>query len=602
MNTTEILRNGKFYLAECDGSESVFAIEGVEGERYSACYRNSSCWMKTLFTDAVDEIPNETQYLLVKKSTGYTLYFMLCDGTARSSLLAKEGKLYCRAETGDENVKLGSFRYMYSLDCNDVYEGVRIAYDELREYYDTFKLKGEKNSPDFINGLGYCTYNAFYSDVTHDKLLSVEEAFSENGVKLGFLILDEGWMTARDAKLSGFDASEEKFPKGLAHTISACKRDYGLKQFFCWHTYNGYWKGIDGEVFGRYGVDEMPFSFPERFVSKPDSDVFNATAGEDFYPMNIAYQNSGICRDLGSFYNDFYSALKEKGVDGTKIDAITWQEAFVKGKGGRVSAMSTLMKSITNASQKYLDGELINCSSCSNEFFMNIGGGSVVRTSCDYMPDKPESHFEHIRDNAFVGMWVEPIVIADWDMFETSSEWGSYHAAARAISGGPIYCTDKPQNVNFPLVKSLCGDNGEVNRCIANAKPTEACLFGCKEGEPFRVFNKTASGYVLGVFGKIDTGDEITIPVNEIYGLPKGEYAVYSSVKGFIGEVTEEGFVSSALKNGEAEIFTLVAINNGVAVFGDVTKLNPSAYVYGNVGVYQRGKGFSVTEEVEKDE
>ncbi|MCI18628.1 putative galactinol-sucrose galactosyltransferase 2-like, partial [Trifolium medium] len=52
-----------------------------------------------------------------------------------------------------------------------------------------------------------------------------------------------------------------------------------------------------------------------------------------------------------------------------------------------------------------------------------------------------------------------------------------YHAAARAISGGPIYVSDKPGRHNFDLLKKLVLPDGSVLRAQLPARPTLDSLF-----------------------------------------------------------------------------------------------------------------------------
>ena len=105
--------------------------------------------------------------------------------------------------------------------------------------------------------------------------------------------------------------------------------------------------------------------------------------------------------------------------------------------------------------------------------------------------------------------------------------------------------------------------------------------------------------YVLGAFGNAETGKETQIPLNEVEGLPVGNYAVYSSKQGFVGVKTEKDSVPCALTQLEAEVFTIVKIENGKAVIGDIDKLNPSAYIgeKGKVAVYTEERGFEIIAE-----
>lgn len=604
VNVTE--NNGIFYSTESALAEETFPLP-LSGGRTAACYRAGSCWMRVAFAGGVGGLPRETQYVLTETESGYRLAFALADGAARSSFYSEGGAAFCRAETGDPSVPLGRFAFMYTVDCADPYEGIEIAHRDLSNRFG-YSLKRDKKTPDFINRIGYCTYNAFYSDVDGEKILSAARAFVKGGVTPGFLIVDEGWMTSADGKLASFYADPAKFPEGMKAVADECKRECGLKDFFLWHTFDGYWRGVDGAAFPEYEVSEETFSIPERLLGS-SAGGFSATVGDDFYPMNIAYKSNGICvGDIARVYDDFYRAMKEQGADGTKIDAVTWVEAFSSGKGGRLAAMRKLLAAYEGASDRYFGSARINCSSCSNDFFTNIGTGTVVRTSPDYMPDKPGSHPEHVMINAFVGFFLSPEIIPDWDMFGCYGEWGEYHAAARAVSGGPVYCTGKPEEIDFSIVKKLCCKDGFVGRCEGAAVPLERCLFGAAEGEPFAVTGKTAHALVLAAFGAGSGATKASYSPAEA-GADDGEYAVYSSRRGFIGKFYKDGNFDCALEAGEAEIFTIARVRRGVAVIGLTDKYNPSAFITfaedtscgvrvgvaeeGTIGAYTDGIGYA---------
>ena len=42
-------------------------------------------------------------------------------------------------------------------------------------------------------------------------------------------------------------------------------------------------------------------------------------------------------------------------------------------------------------------------------------------------------------------------------MFQTNHEWASFHGAARAVSGGPIYFTDYPGKHDIELINQMTG-------------------------------------------------------------------------------------------------------------------------------------------------
>ena len=72
----------------------------------------------------------------------------------------------------------------------------------------------------FVDLFGWCTWDAFYQDVSPEKVREGMESFRRGGVEPKLVILDDGWQEVRDLgerrgkRLCGFGANE-KFPGGL---------------------------------------------------------------------------------------------------------------------------------------------------------------------------------------------------------------------------------------------------------------------------------------------------------------------------------------------------------------------------------------------------
>ena len=78
---------------------------------------------------------------------------------------------------------------------------------------------------------------------------------------------------------------------------------------------------------------------------------------------------------------------------------------------------------------------------------------------------------------AYNSLWIGQFIYPDWDMFQTTHPAAYFHAASRAISGGPIYVSDKPGEHDFALLKQIVFPNGAIPRCANFALPTRDCLF-----------------------------------------------------------------------------------------------------------------------------
>ena len=82
----------------------------------------------------------------------------------------------------------------------------------------------------------------------------------------------------------------------------------------------------------------------------------------------------------------------------------------------------------------------------------------LVRNSDDFFPEIPSSHPWHIFVNAHNAIFTQHLnVIPDWDMFQTIHEYSGFHAAARCVSGGPIYITDVPGVHDLDLIAQMTG-------------------------------------------------------------------------------------------------------------------------------------------------
>lgn len=78
---------------------------------------------------------------------------------------------------------------------------------------------------------------------------------------------------------------------------------------------------------------------------------------------------------------------------------------------------------------------------------------------------------------AYNSLWMGNFIHPDWDMFQSTHPCAEFHAASRAISGGPIYVSDTVGKHNFPLLKRLAMPDGTILRCEYYALPTRDCLF-----------------------------------------------------------------------------------------------------------------------------
>lgn len=131
----------------------------------------------------------------------------------------------------------------------------------------------------------------------------------------------------------------------------------------------------------------------------------------------------------------------------------------------------------------------------------------AVRNSDDFFPNEPSSHTWHIFCNAHVSVLTQHLnMLPDWDMFQTNHVWSGFHAAARCISGGPIYFTDEPGKHDLGLIDQMTAkaatsriilrpNVGKTTQVYAGHLEPVLCKFGT-----FWSPEGIAGNAILGVF------------------------------------------------------------------------------------------------------
>ena len=176
----------------------------------------------------------------------------------------------------------------------------------------------------------------------------------------------------------------------------------------------------------------------------------------------------------------------------------------------------------------------------------------MVRNSDDFFPDIPSSHPFHIFTNAYTSLFTSHLnVLPDWDMFQTSHPYSSYHAAARCLSGGPIYITDTPGMHDISLIRSMTAQAPHPNslqsfRTIILRPSTMAKTI---EQNIYTAYHETLFLRVGGFHGASGTGTSF-LGVFNVSETPLRELVHLSAFPG-IGSNLEQEYIIQAFTTGE---------------------------------------------------
>jgi raffinose synthase len=373
--------------------------------------------------------------------------------------------------------------------------------------------------------LGWCTWNAFYTQMEGTNLMHAVQTLLQQA-PVRWIILDDGWQhTTNDnaqngqqwkERLMSLQESPSKFKDlSLKETITQLKT-MGLDQVWVWHTLMGYWLG----VLDDNGTLYYPH-FPSGILDNDKSSSHEASVEKGI----------GIpALDLFDHYHDY---LQSCGVTGVKVDAqgvvgtlrpYKWNQECPSSQAQLNTLVSDLHKALAKSVQsRFGQSKIIHCMAHAPDIFLSISSQQLydsspfMRASDDHYPDNPHSHGPHVVACAFNSLLLSHVSIPDWDMFTTNvahERMARLDAVSRCLSGGPVYISDTPSNVNRTAVDWICCKDGTALMCREAALPIGKCLLRdplAWSSDPFVIFNTNGcndyvTSGVLGVFHLAGSG------------------------------------------------------------------------------------------------
>ncbi len=583
------LKNGEFIVLAEKTKSSYFVKSLGVPEDFSAfvcAHRCQPYFMDSKCGKKVKDLPEESQWVALKHTDGtYTVLLPLVDEPMRASLRGnKKGEIEIVIESGDTALITDSGVMLYMANGTNPYKLMEDAGKSVVHQIKTCKRRVDKPVPRIADYFGWCTWDSFYEKVDFEGVKVGLESFKKGGFVPKFLLLDDGWQSVWDEpenrghhRLSSF-LPNKKFNHNMHETVDLAKKKFGVEMFYVWHAVMGYWGGVDPLS------DEMAPFEPRLKAQKHSPGMFSVNPA---YAADLDFPYGFINPDKAfNFYNTYHKYLSAEGVDGVKVDVQCGLEGVGYGAEGRVAVARKFHEGLEGSVHRNFGGELINCMSCSNDIIYTTEASNMMRSSDDFFPTKPESHGVHIYKNAVNSMWMSEFTHCDWDMFQTTHEFGWFHAAARAVSGSPIYVSDKTDGHDFELIQKLVLSDGKLPRASQIARPTLDSLFRdpMNGKDPFKIFNYNPIGGVIAAFnmeanldGKV--GKTITgkISPSDIDGFLGESYAVYSHMSKDLVLLPASKSLKFTLEPQKFEIFTVVPMDNGVAPIGLTAKFNSGA-------------------------
>ncbi|KAF2641683.1 raffinose synthase protein-like protein Sip1 [Massarina eburnea CBS 473.64] len=390
----------------------------------------------------------------------------------------------------------------------------------------------------WYDGLAYCTWNGLGQNLHEDKIFEALDSLKKNNINISNLIIDDNWQSL--SKEGGdqfenawmeFEATKTGFPRGLKATITDIRNKHkNIKHIAVWHALFGYWGGIasTGKIAKEYKTTE---------VCKRDG----VSGGK---MLAVAKE------DVGRFYRDFYQFLSSTGVDSVKTDAQFFVDEL-DCADDRSDLIQAYQDAWSISHLRYFSAKAISCMSQVPQIIFHSQLPSnkpriLLRNSDDFFPEVPASHPWHIFCNAHNSIFTQYLnILPDWDMFQTSHEWASFHAAARCVSGGPIYITDVPGQHDVDLIDQMTGNTPRGDTVILRTHTVgkSSCAYNSYDDAALLKIDTyvgmARSGVsILGVFNCTQQPIAELIGLDQFPGAEQGTYIIRNHTTGQITKPT----------------------------------------------------------------
>uniref|UniRef100_A0A453E8A9 galactinol--sucrose galactosyltransferase n=1 Tax=Aegilops tauschii subsp. strangulata TaxID=200361 RepID=A0A453E8A9_AEGTS len=502
--------------------------------RFMCLFRFKLWWMTQRMGTSGRDVPLETQFILIEVPAAagnddgdsepvYLVMLPLLEGQFRTVLQGNDqDQLQICIESGDKAVQTEQgMNSVYIHAGTNPFDTITQAVKAVEKHMQTFHHREKKKVPSFVDWFGWCTWDAFYTDVTADGVKQGLRSLAEGGAPPRFLIIDDGWQQIGSenkedpsvavqegaqfaSRLTGikentkFQSEQQEETPGLKRLVEETKKEHGVKSVYVWHAMAGYWGGVKPSAAGMEHY-ESALAYP---VQSP-----GVTGNQpDIVMDSLSVLGLGLVhpRKVYSFYDELHAYLAACGVDGVKVDVQNIVETLGAGHGGRVALTRAYHRALeASVARNFPDNGCISCMCHNTDMLYSAKQTAVVRASDDFYPRDPASHTVHISSVAYNTLFLGEFMQPDWDMFHSLHPAAEYHGAARAIGGCPIYVSDKPGNHNFDLLKKLVLPDGSVLRAQLPGRPTRDCLFSdpARDGASLlKIWNMNKCAGVVGVF------------------------------------------------------------------------------------------------------
>lgn len=356
--------------------------------------------------------------------------------------------------------------------ADDPYQCIREVYHALIADSNVADLRARKDKEYFeaFGYLGWCTWEHYHFDIDERKILDDLDAIERSGIPIRYVLIDDGHLVHEHRKLASFLPDSLKFPSGWAN-IMARKRKDGIRWMGLWYALSGYWMGVSRQNCFSEEVKRTLYAYQDCLLPGPDS------------------------VSIRSFYREYVGTLKRQGFDFLKVDNQSFTLPLYMGSTGSVRHAVECNRSLEAEAHEQRMG-LMNCMAHNVINTDHTRYSNCTRVSIDYKKYDENMAKSHLYQSYTHTLLLGQSVWPDHDMFHSCDTiCGGLMARSKAMSGGPVYLSDSPNDFVAEHILPLIDEDGKVFRPEVPAVPMPGSILTnpFRSGKAYSVFAPVAN-------------------------------------------------------------------------------------------------------------
>ena len=539
-------------------------------------------WCAPSFCNNTQNIPRETQLLIGKNDSGEFIVFLPVINDKFISLIENNDKnsILIRMFSGCDGINnCRGLSFVYAKGLKPINLVKKCVDTALKIIKNGTRRIEERRYPDVFEYLGWCSWDSMQIRVNEKGLIEKCEEFKGKNIPVKWMIIDDMWAEVRDfyneeysdfgsmvklmhsSELWSFEADPKRFPNGLAECIKKINQ-YGISVGM-WHPTTGYWHGFD--------EDGDAYKQLKDCLIKNESSI---TIPDWHFEKSYMY------------YKIIHDFFRKCGVDFVKIDNQSIVETHYKGIAPIPRIAKEYHDGMEASAGEHFDNCLINCMGMSIEDMWSRTVSPVSRCSSDFMPENREWFKNHILQCAYNSILQGQFYWCDWDMWWTDDEQAEKNSLMRAISGGPIYVSDKLERSRENILAPLMLSDGRILRCDRPCVPADDCITeDCsKSKKALKLVNMADEYGIMAVMNISESNCTVSVKISPL-DTEIGDYEEFALYEHFSKELVilskNESIDIELENNDDYRLYIIAPLVDGFAGIGRTDKfISPKTIKY----------------------